>query len=109
MLADVTSDLGPAPTTGDAWRTVGFIVLAIVAQCVAWYAFTEADGDWMRFIGGGGRSPAVPMWVIFGLWTFLTLFGLAGVAAYLRLIIRHITSQPRDQDRRDPLRTESVD
>jgi hypothetical protein len=105
----VTSDLGPAPTAGDAWRTVGFVALAIVPQCVAWFAFMEADGDWMRFIGGGGRSPAVPMWVIFGLWTFLTSLGLLAVALYVRLVVRHVKSRQRGEAARKPLRVKSVD
>jgi hypothetical protein len=76
---------------------VGFTALAIVAQCIAWAVFNEADGDWMRFIGGGGRSPAVPMWMIFGIWCLLTLLGIAGVAAYISLVVRFRFSRRTNQ------------
>lgn len=72
----------------DVFWALAFAVLTVCSPFVAKSAYESANGDWMTFIGGGGRSPAVPMWVIFGLWCALALFSLAGTIAYVTLLFR---------------------
>lgn len=97
----MTEESGPQLTSRDAWTAAGFVALAIVAQLLAWSAFDSAGGYWMRFIGGGGRSPAVPMWVIFGLSCCLTLVAITGIVGYIRLVVRFRSSHRIHEDPQD--------
>lgn len=79
------------------WALV-FILLAVGAPFVAKAVFDEADGVWMTFVGGGGRGPAVPMWLMFGMWCLIGVFCLAGAFARIALLSRRARA---GRDRRE--------
>jgi len=74
----------------DAFIALLFVGVAAWAQSVAWSVFDEAGGDWMILVGDGGRSPAVPMWVIFGMDWAMTVVSSAVVIAYAWSVVRHV-------------------
>ena len=76
----------------DIFRTLAFILLAIGAVFVANAVFDEASGVWTAFVGGGGRSPAVPMWLTFSLSCLTGVLCLAGAFAQMVLVSRQLRS-----------------
>ncbi|TYL51045.1 hypothetical protein [Agromyces mariniharenae] len=102
-------DAQPAPSIRDAFIALLFVGVAMWAQFVAWSVFDEAGGDWMHFVGGGGRSPAVPMWVIFGMDWALTLFSAAVVVAYVWSVVRYVRETRLRDDAREAAPVSPVD
>jgi hypothetical protein len=76
------------PDVRDWWSAVFFLAVAAVGVLMALHNYQTAGGDWMRRIGGGGRSHPVQMWVLFGMAAAIAAFGLVGLGLCARLLVK---------------------
>ncbi|WBM79274.1 hypothetical protein KIV56_12555 [Cryobacterium breve] len=78
------------PVGREILQGVVFLALAFFGVFQSCSVVLQTNGDWSALVGGGGRGPAVPMFVTVFIWAFLALIGVAVVLACVVSLVRAI-------------------
>lgn len=69
------------PVARDVMQSIAFAAFAVFGASMSRRVFLQANGDWAVLVGGGGRSPAVPMGVMFLMGILITVMGVVTVVS----------------------------